>query len=300
MKIIPLLFISLVATPAALAHPGHESLTTVPAPAAAAEVLITFEGAKRVIRANGLPDHATGKFPGRGNPNKIASQHYVFSVPVSPQRAEKTTPLGMSPFGVAVNGVVFDPGANEWWKDDRSTGWQYEALGGGPDLGIDTEHAHVQPNGAYHYHGMPPALLARLSGGKNQMVLIGWGADGFPIYGPWIPTDANDVNSALKRAQASYRVKTGKRSDGPGGAHDGKFGKDWEYVAGTGDLDECNGRFGKTPEFSAGTYYYVVTDGYPFISRLWRGTPDASFIHRGPPPGGGPDGGKGKKPKRAP
>jgi hypothetical protein len=300
MKIIPLLLVSLIAARAALAHPGHESLTTVPAPAAAAEVSIAVEGEKRVIRANGLPDHATGKFPGKGNPNRIAPQRYNYTVPAAPQSAAKTTPLNMSPFGIAVNGVIFDPSANEWWKDDRSTGWQYEALGGGPDLGIDTEHAHVQPNGAYHYHGMPTALLARLTGGKDQMVLVGWAADGFPIYGPWIPTDANDLNSALKRAQASYHVKAGNRPDGPGGAHDGKFGKDWEYVAGTGDLDECNGRFGKTPEFPAGTYYYVVTDGYPFVSRLWRGTPDASFIRRGPPPGGGPDGGKGKKQKRAP
>ena len=298
MKTIPLLFFAVAAT--ALAHPGHEALPSVPAPATASEVMVAVVGAKRVIRANGIPDHATGKFPGRGNPNQIAAQRYEFSVPVAPERAAKTTPLGMSPFGVAVNGVVFDPGANEWWNDDRSTGWQYEALGGGRNLGIDTEHAHVQPNGAYHYHGIPAALLTRLTGGKQQMGLVGWAADGFPIYGPWIPTDANDVSSALKRATPSYRVKAGNRPDGPGGAHDGKFGKDWEYVTGTGDLDECNGRFGKTPEFPAGIYYYVLTDDYPFVSRLWRGTPDASFIRRGPPPGGGPDRGKGKKQKRAP
>ena len=298
MKTIPVIIFALAAT--ALAHPGHEALQTVPAPMTAPEATISVEGAKRVIRANGIPDHATGKFPGRGNPNTIAAQRYQFSVPVNPQRSAKTTPLGMSPFGVAVNGVAFDPGANEWWNEDRSTGWQYEALGGGRNLGIDTEHAHVQPNGAYHYHGMPTALLTRLTGGKSQMVLVGWAADGFPIYGPWIPTDANDVNSALKRATPSYRVKAGNRPDGPGGAHDGKFGKDWEYVAGTGDLDECNGRVGKTPEFPEGTYYYVLTDDYPFVSRMWRGTPDASFIRRGPPPGGGPDGGKGKKQKRAP
>lgn len=300
MKIIAALFVLRVTTSVALAHPGHESLATVPAPAAAAAVSITVEGAKRVIRANGLPDHATGKFPGKGNPNRIAPQRYDYTVPAAPQPAAKPTPLNMSPFGIAVNGVVFDPSADEWWKRDRSTGWQYEALGGGPDLGIDSEHAHVQPNGAYHYHGMPPALLARLSGGKNPMVLVGWAADGFPIYGPWIPTDAHDVNSALKRAMPSYRVKAGDRPAGPGGVHDGKFGQDWEYVAGSGDLDECNGRVGQTPEFPEGTYYYVLTDDYPFVSRLWRGTPDASFIRRGPPPGGGPDGGKGKKQKRAP
>lgn len=101
------------------------------------------------------------------------------------------------------------------------------------------------------------------------------------------------MTSALKRALPSYRLKAGARPDGPGGAHDGTFGKDWAYVAGSGDLDECNGRMGKTPEFPAGTYYYVLTDDYPFVPRLWRGTPDSSFSRLGPLPRGGPDGGKG-------
>ena len=99
------------------------------------QVSITVEGEHRFIRANGLPDHPTGQFPGKGNPNRIGAQNYSFRVPANPVAAAKPTPLGMQPMGVAVNGVVFDPGANEWWNDDRSTGWQYEALGGGPSLG---------------------------------------------------------------------------------------------------------------------------------------------------------------------
>lgn len=68
-----------------------------------------------------------------------------------------------------------------------------------------------------------------------------------------------------------------KDDDGPGGKYDGTFVQDYEYVKGSGDLDECNGRTGVTPEFTNGTYYYVVTDAYPFIPRLFRGTPDSSF-----------------------
>ena len=56
-------------------------------------------------------DHATGRFPGRGNPNRIAPQRHEFRVPLLPQAAATPTPLGMSPFGIAVNGVVLDPGA---------------------------------------------------------------------------------------------------------------------------------------------------------------------------------------------
>src|SRR5262249_28293836 len=56
-----------------------------------------------------------------------------------------------------------------------------------------------------------------------------------------------------------------------------------------GDLDECNGRFGVTPEFPEGIYHYYVTEEFPFVGRMWRGTPDPSFS-KGP---GGPRRGPG-------
>ncbi|MSU25547.1 MAG: YHYH protein [Opitutus sp.] len=292
--------LSLGFTRLAWAHSGHETIPVAGRPATPSEVKITVEGDRRIIRANGMPDHPTGPFPGRNNPNSLSPQKYEFRVSAKPQRAERPTPNGMNLFGIAVNGVVFDPAAAEWWNDDRASGWQYDAMSGGRNLGVDFEHAHVQPTGAYHYHGMPESLVARLTAGQARMALVGWAADGFPIYGPWIPSVAADANSPIKRAASSYRVKTVARTGGPGGKPDGKFVQDWEFVPGAGDLDECNGRTGPTPEFPGGTYYYVLTEEFPFIPRLWRGTPDASFIRRGPPPGGGPDGGKGKRQKRAP
>jgi hypothetical protein len=296
MKI--LLTLQVVASGLAWAHSGHEVMVTVPWAGEPPEVKILVEGEYRFIRSNGLPNHPTGRFPGRGNPNRIAPQRHAFRVPLAPRAAARPTPLGMSPFGVAVNGVVLDPGAAEWWRDDRGSGWQYEALGGGRNLGIDAEHAHVQPTGTYHYHGLPASLLAVLGGGRPQMVLLGWAADGFPIYGPWIPAEPGNPAGPWKRAASSYRLKPGVRADGPGGNHDGTFTADWRYEAGAGDLDECNGRTGPTPEFPEGTYHYVMTDDFPHIPRLWRGTPDPSFLRRGPPPGpGGRKRGKGPPPE---
>lgn len=291
---LPFVFLGLLGLVRASAHPGHEAMSVAAWSGAAPEVRITLEGDYRVIRSNGLPDHATGPFPVRGNPNAIAPQRHEFRVTTKPAVAAKPTPLGMSPLGVAVNGVVFDPAAAEWWNDDRASGWQYEALGGGRNLGIDREHAHVQPTGTYHYHGLSQSLLAQLTGGQPKRVLMGWAADGFPIYGPWITTDPANAASPLKRATSSYRLKSGERPSGPRGRHDGTYVEDWEYVAGAGDLDECNGRTGPTPEFPGGTYYYVLTDDFPSLPRFWRGTPDPSFLRRGPPPGGkaGKKGGK--------
>lgn len=260
------------------------------------KVSIAIENGYRVIRANGLPDHTTGRFPNRGNPNRISPQNYTFRVPMNPKATEKPTLLGMHPFGVALNGVVFDPGAAEWWRNDPSSGWQYEAMSGAINLGVDMNHAHVQPNGAYHYHALPTGLIEKLTGGKPKVALLGWAADGFPIYGPWGYTQPGDTNSAVKRLRSSYRVKAGTRPDGPGGKYDGAFVADYECVKGAGDLDECNGRTGVTPEFPKGTYYYVLTDEFPFIPRMFKGIPDKSFFRGGPgprdrrPPDGPPPG----------
>ena len=51
-------------------------------------------------------------------------------------------------FGVALNGVPFDPGTAEYWENDRSSDWRYDALSGKINLGLDQNNAHVQPNGA--------------------------------------------------------------------------------------------------------------------------------------------------------
>ena len=124
------------------------------------------------------------------------------------------------------------------------------------------------------------------------MVLLGWAADGFPIYGPHGLNNPKDPKSGIRRMKSSYQLKKGARpggSQGPGGAYDGSFTADWIYVKGAGNLDECNGRFGVTPEFPTGIYHYHVTGEFPFVPRQFRGTPDTSFMRRGGP-GGGPGG----------
>ncbi|NEO82928.1 MAG: YHYH protein [Spirulina sp. SIO3F2] len=253
-------------------------------------VSIEVVGNQRQITANGIPDHVTGTFPNSGNPNRISAQNHKFTVTTNPQFATTSTPMGLSKFGVALNGVPFEPGAAEFWQPGEEIGgrpqgrpsrpprdmenvWQYEALAKTPDarqLGLDQNNAHVQPTGSYHYHGLPEGLVNRL--GRNSTVLIGYAADGFPIY--YSPN-----------ARSSYQLKSGTRptgDDGPGGTYNGTFVRDYEYVAGAGNLDECNGGpVGATAE----NYGYFITEAFPSIPRCFRGTPDASFQNR--PSGGG-------------
>src|SRR4051812_16845377 len=71
-------------------------------------VVIKVSGEKRIIEANGLPDHKPGQFPNRGNPNSISAQQYRFEMPLKPRAAGEPRPIDRFTFGIAVNGVVFD------------------------------------------------------------------------------------------------------------------------------------------------------------------------------------------------
>ncbi len=136
----------------------------------------------------------------------------------------------------------------------------------------------MQPTGAYHYHGIPTGLMPT----TPTLTFVGWAGDGYPIFGRWDRSVANDASSPLREMRASYRLRSGTRPSGtagPGGTYDGTFGADWEYVAGLGDLDECNGRTGSVVVDGAAvtTYHYVLTNTFPYIPRCWHATPDASF-----------------------
>lgn len=263
------------------------------------KVNISIKDTQRIIESNGLPDHTPGQFPRRGNPNTISEQNYSFHVPVNPQIAAAPTSSGKNWFGVALNGVPFEPGTAEYWHNDPRSGWNYEALFGSMDLGLDEHHAHVQPNGAYHYHALPEGLVEKLGSDGKKMLLVGYAADGFPIYTAYGLNDPKNLDSPLRKMKSSFRLKSGMRPDGPGEQYDGTFTKDYEYVKGAGDLDECNGRFGVTPEYPQGIYHYYITEQFPFISRQLRGTPDPSFQKHGGPgprgPGGPRRGGPGAR-----
>lgn len=258
-------------------------------PQSANKVNIVTKGSYRYIFSNGIPDHKTGRFPNRNNPNSIRPQRNELRIPANPKVARKITPVRHSAFGVATNGILFDPGTAEYWNRNRRSGWNYEALSGKMNLGLDQSNAHVQPTGSYHYHGLPVALISQLKK-PNQLTAIGYAADGFPIYSQYGYTDPNDPNSKIQKMKSSYRIKRGKRPNGPGGNFDGTFVEDYEFVEGSGDLDECNGRMGITTEFPDGIYHYYLTEDFPFIPRNYRGTPDPSFQKRGPGPGQRPPG----------
>ena len=244
-------------------------------PIAPSEFSSTIEEGWRVIRANAISEHKTGMFPNAGNPNSISEQRIEVRVPAEPQLSDRAAPMPIGDFGYALNGVPFDPGAAEFWRGNPQLGWQYEALGGAVSLGLDENHAHVQPTGKYHYHGLPTLYLEDVALSSDaHSPLVGWAVDGFPVYALFGWQDASLPAGVVTELTTSYQLKSGNRpdgADGPGGVYDGTFVQDYEYVAGAGDLDECNGRITVTPDFPDGTYAYFLTDDWPVIPRCVKG-----------------------------
>ena len=243
------------------------------------------------IRANGLTSYTMG--PWLQNPNVPSSQEWVFKIPRNPIEANginTNTPFGGAQ-AVCINGVVMFgygdgnsyssvQGANVGngdgnWDTDAwvSEGATMDASGGG----------HATMTGVYHYHATPFALYTDPSTGHS--VIIGYAFDGFPIYGPFGYANATDSNSGITRMVSSYQLRSiadrtilpdASNSTPPGPAVSasfplGTYVQDYEYVMGSGTLDEFNGRYCYTPEYPTGTYaYFLSTDNngdpiFPYI-----------------------------------
>ena len=234
----------------------------------------------------------------------MEEQAHDFSIPTNQKPASQPISLRNessrgppnTPFGIAVNGVLFDPGTAEFYMGDRGADWNYEALGGSVLLGLDANHGHVQPNGSYHYHGLPTGLLKKLGvNPKEHSPLVGYAMDGYPVYALYGYKNPKDPKSGIKKMSSSFRLKKGERPNPPGGKYDGAFSKDYQYVKGLGDLDMCNGLFTVTDEFPKGTYAYFLTEDWPVIPRYFKAEP---LRLRGGP--GHPRGGRPPPPRRSP
>jgi hypothetical protein len=264
---------------------------------ATSQVIAENRDGYRYVATNGIPDHATGRFPNRGNPNVVSVQDYHFRIPIDPP-APTASVHGPGAvysdrgrlFGLALNGVPFEPATGLNWTPEglrrggRPGDWVHEAIGGSIDFGVDYANAHVQRTGAYHYHGIPAPMIR-----ADQPTLVGYAADGYPIYGSLGYRDPDYAGSPLVELKSSWQLKGESRPappEGPGGLPDGRYTADWEYQKGSGDLDYLNGRFAVTPEYPKGVYHYVVTAQFPHVPRGFAAPPDSSFRRL---PGEGPN-----------
>ncbi|MGC1473925.1 MAG: YHYH protein [Psychroserpens sp.] len=229
------------------------------------KTVVSIKGYTRTMVTNALPNHETGSFPNEGNPNTISTQNRIYSFPVTPKYIGKAQWVREP--GVALNGIKFEPGTAEVVVCETGENYRVEALQELIDLGLDFNHAHVQPTGAYHYHGTPTSVIKEFDTGKD-LVHIGFAHDGFPMYysksGRYKPS-FKAVEGVREGEDCTYENLHQSIDISVGGHHDGTFTSDFEYVEGSGDLDECNGIT------IDGKYMYLVTIEFPYISRCLMG-----------------------------
>ncbi|MEG3596253.1 MAG: YHYH protein [Actinomycetota bacterium] len=232
------------------------------------QTTVTVSGDARTIVTNALPNHETGVFPNSGNPNSISAQSDRYEYPANPIYRGTATEVHVP--GVAVNGVKFEPGTAETVTCATGETYRVEGLQDTFNLGMDFNNAHVQPTGAYHYHGLSDLLAEMHAFSGGELVHVGFAADGYLMYISITNAYASSYRlSAALRAGSNCKVSLGG-GQGPnvvvgGTVPDGTYTSDWEYVSGSGGLDECNGTL------IADQYVYIITNEFPYISRCLNG-----------------------------
>ncbi len=247
------------------------------------ELRVSNEADSCSINANDIPNYDfnddTADFH-----DDVSAQTIALTVSRNPKVAGNSTALSLLTYNaVMLNGVVLDQLANGCYKPDDSMAdangniangcgpfvdWRLDPLGP-VKFGTDSHNGHTQPGGFYHYHASPNALFDKDDASKVSPV-IGFAADGFPIYGP---NYLDPASGKILQATSGYSLKSGSRPTGsssPGGSYDGTYIQDYEFT-GVGSLDECNGMK------VHGQYGYYVTSSYPYVMGCFTGKPNLSF-----------------------
>jgi len=210
------------------------------------------------ISASCIPGYDIG--PWTANPNKPSNQNFVFKITRKPVKNNNTpTKVGLGHVGIWSNGVsIYN--ASDGMSYNSAGVWNRNAYFF-EGISFDNCLGHAAQNGEYHHHVSPKCLYDSKDSSKHSPI-IGYAWDGFPIYGAYAYSNL-DGTGKIKRMTTGYQLKNlVTRANGPNPDQTyplGCFMEDHEYIAGSGDLDERNGRYCVTPDYPNGIYAYFVT-----------------------------------------
>ncbi|MEX3011673.1 YHYH protein [Hoeflea sp. TYP-13] len=217
-----------------------------------AEISITREGDKRIVKANNLPTHPTGIFPiQRSDPaykydrnhGRITAQNILLEMPAVPKIAANPSCVSMGMIGFSVtNAAMYN--ALDARGEDAPAHEMQDKCGG-----------HPQQSGQYHYHNMTPCVDDTRSQPGGHSDQVGFALDGFGVFGKF-----GEKGKKLKNA-------------------------DLDACHGHSHTIEWDGEKRKL-------YHYHMTDEYPYSIGCYMGTPvklprSMSGVPQGPREGGG-------------
>jgi len=193
--------------------------------------------------------------------NNATDQDATWQIPRVPQAAGSPAGVMGGQTGLMLDGsVFFHPGDARSYQNAgvwNQLAYYFE----GVDMDSSNGHSTPpMPTSMYHHHF--DNLKLHNWDSTVHSPIVGYAWDGYPLYGPF-GYDQPNGTGGTRHMKSSYQKKTYiTRTNGPnvGGMYPiGCYIEDWQYVAGSGDLDEHNGRFCVTPEYPAGTYAYFTT-----------------------------------------
>ena len=189
-------------------------------------IKITYSEDSINFQPDGIPNHERDAYyavPNAGVVVPDASSSYVmkdptkaqtysFDIPSSPAYSSEVTKASLGSIGVMISGaILFNPYEGDGTTVAMSSNFTITNSDGITASFVDKCAGHPTPNsGAYHYHGQPECVTAKVDKSEGPSHIIGIALDGFLIYG------AKDINGKIVPSSA---------------------------------LDECNGITSPTPEF---------------------------------------------------
>jgi len=202
---------------------------------------IAYSGSWVYIYSTGLGSHIMGPWYLNSSqttifPNLPVNQHILYRFP-------RTSTLGTAPttktlngggtIGLMVDGVsMFNSWDAYYWdgtadvSNGSSGSWNRDAyVNEGPTF--DPAYAHQQNTGTYHYHADPIALRYLLgdhvtynsstktysestAAVTEHSPILGWVADGYPVYGPYGYSSPLDATSGVRRMVSGYQLRNGQ------------------------------------------------------------------------------------------
>lgn len=233
--------------------------------------IVQYDANNVYISCTCIPGYSIG--PWNSDPNIPSNQNFVFMITREPAKNTSTpTAVGLGQIGVWSNGVAIY-NASDGMSYNNAGYWHRNAYYF-EGVSFDNCLGHPDAHGCYHHH-VNPKCLYNDSNTSTHSPIIGYAFDGYPIYGAYGYANPNG-SGGIKRMTPSYQLRTHmvNRDTLPNGtiltSADygpvvsttyplGDFMEDYQYVAGSGDLDTNNGRWCITPDYPSGTYAYFVT-----------------------------------------
>ncbi|WP_414664678.1 YHYH protein [Horticoccus sp. 23ND18S-11] len=300
-------------------------------PTYAGVMQVSYSSTWVYLRSSGLGYHVMGPWylntaRTQAFPNFPANTNVLYRLPRTPVVPATKVLTGNGSIGYSVDGVsLFD--SRDAFSYNNASGMDASPVNGLRGDGVWNRDAYVnegvtfdaafahQAGPNYHYHANAPALRAQLNDHVDYVPatksyaerttaparhspILGWLADGHPLYGPYGYASPLDATSAVRRMVSGYVKRDGTQGTtalattgrvtlpawaalaqnrsatltpaqtGPavGAAYPlGTYIEDYDYLGNLGkaqgrdfDLDLYNGRFCVTPEFPQGTYAYFM------------------------------------------